>query len=116
MKNRSIYEVTAAILKSVGKEATQTKIMYRAMLSGHQCKMYLDWIIRCGLVKEVKGNRKTFYKVTPKGTRFLSYYDQLKELLPGPIEENLVAEHHVNGWTAHLFKRGLAASTTNAGS
>ena len=42
MKNRSRYEVIAAILKSVGKEETRTKIMYKAMLSNDQCKLYLD--------------------------------------------------------------------------
>lgn len=33
MKNHIRYEVIAAILKSVNKEETRTKIMYKAMLN-----------------------------------------------------------------------------------
>lgn len=94
MKNRSRYEVIAAILKSVAKEETRTKIMYKAMLSNDQCKVYLDSLMRSGLVTEVDGNGKMLYKITPKGTRFLSYYDQMKELLPVGIEENLADEYY----------------------
>jgi predicted transcriptional regulator len=94
MKNRSRYEVIAAILKAVGREETRTKIMYKAMLSNDQCKMYLDSLIRSGLVSELDREAKIFYKVTPKGTRFLAYYDQMKELLPVGIEENLANEYY----------------------
>ncbi|MCI0560492.1 MAG: winged helix-turn-helix domain-containing protein [Nitrososphaera sp.] len=94
MKNRSRYEVIAAILKSVGKEETRTKIMYKAMLSNDQCKIYLDSLIRSGLVNEVNSDGKLLYKITGKGTRFLSYYDQMKELLPVGIEENLADEYY----------------------
>ena len=86
MKNRSRYEVIAAILKSVGKEETRTKIMYKAMLSNDQCKS--------GLVQELNNGDKMLYKITPKGGRFLSYYDQMKELLPVGIEENLAEEYY----------------------
>jgi hypothetical protein len=34
------------------------------------------------------------YKITPKGNIFLSYYDQMKELLPVGIEENLTEEYY----------------------
>jgi len=94
MKNRSRYEVIAAILKSVNKEETRTKIMYKAMLSNDQCKLYLDSLIKSGLVYEVTNGEKIFYKITPKGSRFLSYYDQMKELLPVGIEENLADEYY----------------------
>lgn len=94
MKNRSRYEVIAAILKSVGKEETRTKIMYKAMLSNDQCKLYLDSLMRSGLVTEIDGDGKSLYKITTKGTRFLSYYDQMKELLPVGIEENLADEYY----------------------
>ncbi len=94
MKNRSRYEVIAAILKSVSKEETRTKIMYKAMLSNDQCKLYLDSLIKSGLVQEVNSGDKMFYKITIKGNRFLSYYDQMKELLPVGIEENLADEYY----------------------
>lgn len=94
MKNRSRYEVIAAILKSVHKEETRTKIMYKAMLSNDQCKLYLDSLIKSGLVQEVNSGDKVLYKITAKGNRFLSYYDQMKELLPVGIEENLADEYY----------------------
>lgn len=49
MKNRSRYEVIAAILKSANKEETRTKIMYKAMLSNDQCKVYLESLLQSGL-------------------------------------------------------------------
>ncbi len=94
MKNRSRYEVIAAILKSVHKEETRTKIMYKAMLSNDQCKLYLDSLIKSGLVHEVSNGEKILYRITQKGSRFLSYYDQMKELLPVGIEENLADEYY----------------------
>jgi predicted transcriptional regulator len=94
MKNRSRYEVIAAILKSANREETRTKIMYKAMLSNDQCKLYLDSLIKSGLVYEVSNGDKMLYRITPKGSRFLSYYDQMKELLPVGIEENLADEYY----------------------
>ena len=94
MKNRSRYEVIAAILKSVSKEETRTKIMYKAMLSNDQCKLYLDSLIKSGLVNEVDNGDKLLYKITAKGGRFMAYYDQMKELLPVGIEENLADEYY----------------------
>lgn len=97
MKNRSRYEVIAAILKAVSKEETRTKIMYKAMLSNDQCKLYLDSLMRSGLIQEAtsSGNGdKVVYRITQKGIRFLSYYDQMKELLPVGIEENVADEYY----------------------
>ena len=94
MKNRSRYEVIAAILKSATKEETRTKIMYKAMLSNDQCKIYLDSLLHSGLIQEVNSSNKMAYKITPKGNIFLSYYDQMKELLPVGIEENLTEEYY----------------------
>ena len=94
MKNRSRYEVIAAILRSASKEETRTKIMYKAMLSNDQCKVYLDSLLQSGLVQEVNIGNKMVYRITHKGTKFLAYYDQLRELLPVGIEENIVEEYY----------------------
>lgn len=94
MKNRSRYEVIAAILKSADKEETRTKIMYKAMLSNDQCKKYLESHMRSGLVNEVISDGKMLDKITSKGVSFLSYYDRMKELLPVGIEENSADEHY----------------------
>lgn len=94
MKNRSRYEVIAAILRSSTKEETRTKIMYRAMLSNDQCKIYLDSLLQSGLIQEVNIGNKIVYRITHKGNKFLSYYDQMKELLPVGIEENIAEEYY----------------------
>jgi predicted transcriptional regulator len=94
MKNRSRYEVIAAILRSATKEETRTKIMYKAMLSNDQCKVYLDSLLQSGLIQEVNIGNKIVYRITHKGNKFLSYFDQMKELLPVGIEENIVEEYY----------------------
>jgi predicted transcriptional regulator len=91
MKNRGRFEVIAAILKAVGKEETRTKIMYRAMLGNVQCKLYLDSLVKSGLVHEVKSGDKVLYKVTPKAVRYLSHYNRMKELLPVGSDEALAS-------------------------
>jgi predicted transcriptional regulator len=89
MKNRSRYEVIAAILKAADKEETRTKITYRAMLSHDQCKLYLDSLTKSGLLHEINYGGRVVYRTTPKSVRFLSYYDQMKELLPLVNDEAL---------------------------
>lgn len=88
MKNRSRYEVIAAILKSAGRDETRTKIMYKAMLSNDQCKIYLDSLLDSGLIAGSNSGNKVVYKITQKGSKFLSYYDQMRLLLPVIVEEN----------------------------
>ncbi|HXV45458.1 MAG TPA: winged helix-turn-helix domain-containing protein [Nitrososphaera sp.] len=91
MKNRSRYEVIAAILKAIGEGGTRNKITYSAMLSHAQCRGYLDSLTKSGIVQEVKDGGNILYKVTPKGVKFLSYYDQMKELLPLVNDEALAS-------------------------
>jgi predicted transcriptional regulator len=88
MKNRSRYEVIAAILKSAGRDETRTKIMYKAMLSNDQCKIYLDSLLGSGLITGSNSGNKVVYRITQKGSKFLSYYDQMRLLLPVIVEEN----------------------------
>ena len=88
MKNRSRYEVIAAILKSAGRDETRTKIMYKAMLSNDQCKIYLDSLLHSGLIQGSNSGNKMLYRITQKGNKFLSFYDQMKLLLPVAVEEN----------------------------
>ncbi len=88
MKNRSRYEVIAAILKSAGRDETRTKIMYKAMLSNDQCKIYLDSLLHSGLIQGSNSGNKMVYRITQKGNKFLSFYDQMKLLLPVAVEES----------------------------
>jgi predicted transcriptional regulator len=94
MKNRSRYEVIAAILKSAGRDETRTKIMYKAMLSNDQCKIYLDSLLHTGLIQGSNSGNKMVYRITQKGNKFLSFYDQMKLLLPVAVEENFEEEYY----------------------
>lgn len=59
-----------------------------------QCKLYYDQLIRSGLMHKVNNGDK---RTTPKCGRFLSCYDQMKELLPVGMEENLADDYyHLN--------------------
>jgi predicted transcriptional regulator len=94
MKNRSRYEVIAAILKSAGRDETRTKIMYKAMLSNDQCKIYLDSLLHSGLIQGSNSGNKMVYRITQKGNKFLSFYDQMKLLLPVAVEVNFEEEYY----------------------
>jgi len=97
MKNRSRYEVIAAILKSAGREETRTKIMYKAMLSNDQCKIYLDSLLHSGLIQGSNSGNKMVYRITQKGNKFLSFYDQMRLLLPIVVEETFEeGYYHLN--------------------
>jgi predicted transcriptional regulator len=80
--------VIAAILKSAGREETRTKIMYKAMLSNDQCKSYLDSLLHSGLIQGTNAGTKMVYRITQKGSKFLTCYDQMRLLLPIVVEEN----------------------------
>jgi predicted transcriptional regulator len=96
MKNRSRYEVIAAILKSAGRDETRTKIMYKAMLSNDQCKIYLDSLLHSGLIQGSNSGNKMVYRITQKGNKFLSFYDQMKLLLPVAVENFEEGYYHLS--------------------
>jgi len=93
MKNRSRYEVIAAILSSCIKMETRTKIMYKAMLSNDQCKLYIQFLLKCGLINEVLNGEKRYYNITESGNKFLVNFEKLKEMLPS-IMEGEIEEHY----------------------
>lgn len=93
MKNRSRYEVIAAILSSCIKMETRTKIMYKAMLSNDQCKLYIQFLLKCGLINEVLNGEKRYYTITEGGNKFLVNFEKLKEMLPS-IMEGEIEEHY----------------------
>jgi len=68
--------------------------MEQRKLRNDQCKIYLDSLLQSGLIEEVQNGTKVVYRTTSKGNKFLSYYDQMKELLPVGIEDNLTEEYY----------------------
>lgn len=87
MKNRSRNEIIAFILESVSNSKstdgiTATKIMYSAFLSYSQLKEYLVLLLDKDLL-EYYPNTQT-YKVTYKGTHYISIHKQLIEMIVTP--------------------------------
>ena len=83
MKNRSRNEIIAFILESVANSRnsngiTATKIMYSAFLSYSQLKEYLALLLEELL--EYYSDTQT-YKVTSKGTHYLSIHKQLNDMI-----------------------------------
>ena len=87
MKNRSRYEVIAAILKSANKEETRTKIMYKAYLSYTQLKEYLSLLEESGMIMYEDGTQ--VYKITEKGRKFLKLSIEIDDMVSSKPEETL---------------------------
>jgi predicted transcriptional regulator len=86
MKYRSRIEIIAMVLDSANGGATWTKLMYKAFVSYHQLKGYLEILIENELIEYIAGT-KTF-RTTEKGLIFLRMHDEIGELLhitPTPI-------------------------------
>jgi predicted transcriptional regulator len=79
IKNRSRLDVIAAILNELSlREATKTRIMYAAFLSSTQMREYVPFLLNNGLLTKVE---QSIYKITEKGTRFLTLCDQLNNMI-----------------------------------
>ena len=97
MKNRSRYEVIAAILKSAGREETRTKIMHKAMLSKWPVQDLSRLSFAYGLIQGSNSEIKWYIELLKKGTNSSSYYDQMRLLFPIVVEENFEeGYYHLN--------------------
>ena len=88
MKHRSRRELIRDILKAArnyGNGAGQTQIMYNAVLSHGQLKMYLIILIDNGLLQHDLGNQK--FRITEKGLSFLQLYEQIDGLIEKKEEQ-----------------------------
>lgn len=89
---RSRYEIFYSILNSIrNKPMSPTRIMYGSFLSYNQVIQYLEHLSERGLVKkvEVLSRRNQLvpaYHLEPKGLEFISYHDELCNMLGGDIK------------------------------
>lgn len=87
MRNRSKFDVIAQVLHSADEigGVTQTRIMYRALLSSQQVKEWTSILVENHLLEYIPLNR---YKITQKGFKFLSEYDKFREYIARSYEIN----------------------------
>ncbi len=80
-KRRDRLYIIAEILLIAKEGSLKTQIMYRANLSFAQLKEYLSFLLRMELLKRNTDNKKTIYKTTAKGIKYLENYEEISNLL-----------------------------------
>ena len=80
-KRRDRLYIIAEILAIAKDGSLKTQIMYRANLSFAQLNEYLNFLIKKDLLKVNTDEKKTFYKTTSKGIKYLENYEEISHLL-----------------------------------
>jgi predicted transcriptional regulator len=83
MGRRSDIEIIADILAKTKKVARKTRIMYNCNLSYKQLKLYINFLLEIGLLDSHsdESSNSSSFKITSKGSKFLSAYSKLKALM-----------------------------------
>jgi predicted transcriptional regulator len=82
---RSKMELYVSTLKALAYYGPMriTRIAYTVKMNGSQLREMLDDLIQKKLVEErMVSEKKVVYAATPKAKTVLSYFEELKELLP----------------------------------
>ena len=87
-KRRDRLYIMAEILEVTLEGALKTQVMYKANLSFAQLQQYLSLLLDLNLLELTENNKKSLYKTTIKGMRFLESYKQIQELLEKTNEIN----------------------------
>jgi len=87
-KRRDRLYIMAEVLEIAKNGCLKTQIMYRANLSFAQLNEYLSFLLNVELLKETKEDKKSVFRTTPKGVRFLQNYYKIKDLLHMKSEKN----------------------------
>lgn len=80
-RRRDRLLIMAEILDVAREGVLKTQVMYRANLSFAQLNEYLSLLLDLDLLKTVNKSKKTLYKTTDRGLRYLQSYGELRELL-----------------------------------
>jgi predicted transcriptional regulator len=80
-KRRDRLYIMAEILDVAKEGVLKTQIMYRANLSFAQLNDYLSLLVELKLLETITNDKKTTYKTTKKGSKFLDNYKEIVLLL-----------------------------------
>ena len=80
-RRRSRLSIIAKVLDVARRGAIKTRIMYEVSMSFVQLNEYLSFLLDVNLLKAVETAKKTIYKTTNKGLRYLQGYMEIEELL-----------------------------------
>jgi len=80
-KRRDRSGIMAEILEVARDGALKTQIMYKANLSFAQLNEYLSLLSDLNLLKAVNTSKRTIYKTTEKGLRYLQSYREIRKML-----------------------------------
>jgi predicted transcriptional regulator len=91
MGNRSTIDIASDVLEAANGGAGKIQIMYRALLSHKQMKVYVNFLTEKGLLvyDNQHGEVHTF-RTTEKGLRFLEIYNRLEDMIKEDEEEEQV--------------------------
>jgi predicted transcriptional regulator len=80
-KRRDKLVIMAEIIDIAKDGALKTQIMFKANLSFHQLTSYLNLLTATNLLAKTLQDGKEVYKITAKGTDFLSRHGEMMSLL-----------------------------------
>ncbi|MCL5068171.1 MAG: winged helix-turn-helix domain-containing protein, partial [Thaumarchaeota archaeon] len=83
----SRMEIIDTILRSARAGESFTRILYKAMISYSQAKEYLSLLRARELI--VYEEEEHVYRITEKGLKFLSVYDEFNDLLSLEAEKSI---------------------------
>ena len=97
-KRRDRLYIMAEILNVAKEGVLKTQIMYKANLSFAQLNDYLTLLLELKLLKAIAQNKKTTYKTTKKGIKFLENYKEIIQLLKKDDENYVRTRSSSTSW------------------
>jgi predicted transcriptional regulator len=81
LKNRSRVEILYDIISAAKPSSKKTHLMYKGNLSYQQLDLYLNFILKNGLIEERFVDETRLYFVTDKGMEFLRLFEDMHNLI-----------------------------------
>lgn len=81
--NRGWLDIIDFILEVCKSGSLKTHIMYRCNLNSKQVERYIQFLLRCKLLEEVRGSensKRHIYKTTEVGRKYTGRYRELADI------------------------------------